>query len=148
MYQKMFLLKVSHDLVSFYLYFLEPSLPLFSGRIQTESTKSWFRAWLRLRGVSSRAAIERFHWTLQELCRKVTARKKEILGTVHPLPFFKGDLNIGPVNFGFPAGNLGYGSTLERLWYTTKVSCTKANAFKNGVRQTQTADLQTVRETR
>ena len=35
----MFLLKVSHDLVPFYLCSLEPSLPLFSGRIQNRKYK-------------------------------------------------------------------------------------------------------------
>ena len=44
---------------------------------KTESTKSWFRAWLRLRGVSSQAAIERSQWRLEELSRKVIGRKKE-----------------------------------------------------------------------
>ena len=52
---------------------------------ECKSTKSWFRVGLRLRGVSSRAAIER--WTLEELSRKVIGRKKEILGTVSSIAF-------------------------------------------------------------
>ena len=88
----MFLLKVSHDLVSFYLYSLEPSLPLFSGRIQNRKYKilvpgliapAWsFKSGCHLR-LPSNAFIERFRSSLGKQLRE----RKRFSELFHPFPF-------------------------------------------------------------